>query len=73
VRYSKIGAPMSALGQKRTRAPQRKSESFNQLVGAIEQLRRDCQTECFCGLKVDNQLEFCRLLSPQILLKADGV
>ena len=36
--------------EKRTHALQQKSTSFNQLVGAVEQLRRDCQTEGLCSL-----------------------
>src|SRR5215469_11253647 len=42
------------------------ASSFNQLIGAVEQLRRDGQTKRFCGLQVDDQLEFCRLLNWQI-------
>jgi hypothetical protein len=41
---------MSALCQKQTYAAQQKSQSFNQLVGAVEQLRRDGQAKGLCGL-----------------------
>ena len=41
---------MSAMGQKWTHAPQQKSASFNQLVGAVEQLRWDGQAEGLRGL-----------------------
>src|SRR5215469_8514807 len=44
----------------------KKASSFNQLIGAVEQLRRDGHTKRFCSLQVDDQLEFCRLLNWQI-------
>ena len=41
---------MSALCQKRTFCAAAKLTLFDQLVGTIEQLRRDAYTERFCGL-----------------------
>ena len=38
----------------------------DQLVRAVEQLWRHLEAERFCGLEVDDQLVFCRLLNWQI-------
>src|SRR6516225_5237820 len=42
------------------------SRSFDDLVGEVEDRRRDRHAERLRGLKVDHQLEFCRLLDRQI-------
>ena len=40
--------------------------SFDDLVGAGEDRRRDREAACICSLEIDHQLEFCRLLDRQI-------
>ena len=39
---------------------------FNQLVGAGEQAGRDREAKHLRGLKVDDELELCRLLNGQL-------
>src|SRR3981189_1370382 len=39
---------------------------FDHLVGAREQHRRHVDADRLCGLKIDDELEFCRLLNGQI-------
>jgi len=39
---------------------------LDDLIGAGEQGLRDREPECLCGVQVDNQLEFRRLLDCQI-------
>ena len=50
----------------RTRAPQRKSLSFDNIIGAREQCRRQFETERLGGLEIDEQLNLCGLLDRQI-------
>ncbi|MEA2959589.1 MAG: hypothetical protein QOJ58_5572 [Alphaproteobacteria bacterium] len=39
---------------------------FDHLVGAREQHRRHVDADRLCRLKIDDELEFCRLLNGQI-------
>src|SRR5262249_54684708 len=52
---------MSASGQKRTL-----STSLDHLVGASDQRRRHCKTECLCSAEVDSKIEFCRKFNRKI-------
>ena len=42
------------------------ANSFDHLVSAGEQRRRDCKAERGGGLQIDDQLEFCRQLDRQV-------
>jgi hypothetical protein len=46
--------------QKRTQAPQQKS--FDNVISAGKQCRRQFETERLSSLKIDEQLNFCGLL-----------
>ena len=61
-----LARSMSALGQKRTHAPQQTTSLFDDLIGAREQRRRHGQAKRLGGLNVDDQLKFGRLLDGQI-------
>ena len=39
---------------------------FDHFVGGYGKIARDCQSEHCCGLGVDHQIEFCRLLNWKI-------
>src|SRR5262249_23740115 len=52
---------MSALGQKRTL-----STLLDHLVGASDQRRRHCKTECLCSAEVDSKVELCRKFNRKI-------
>ena len=41
---------------------------FDHFVGGYGKIARDCQSEHRCGLGVDHQIEFCRLLNWKIRL-----
>src|SRR5438270_10635582 len=50
----------------RTHAPQQTAPSFDHLVSAGVDGRRDIEAERLCGLNVDYQLVFCRRLYRQV-------
>src|SRR5262249_7723848 len=56
VHHSKIAAPMSALGQKRT------SRLLDHLIGRSEQRLWNGQSERLCGLEIENQFVLGRRL-----------
>src|SRR5215470_7192726 len=57
---------MSALGQKRTHAPQQTASLFDDLVGSGEQSRRDNKPERFGRLQVDDELKLGRAQDRQV-------
>src|SRR5215471_13924174 len=40
--------------------------SLDHLVGASDQRRRHCKTECLCSAEVDSKIEFCRKFNRKI-------
>jgi hypothetical protein len=53
---------MSALGHKRTHAPQQNRSLFDQLVSELLELQRHLEAQRLGGLEIDDQLELCRRL-----------
>src|SRR5215510_356693 len=57
---------MSAMGQKRTHAPQQTSSLFDQLVSERKQIRWYIEAERFGGCYVDNEIDLCCQLNRHI-------
>jgi hypothetical protein len=55
------GSAMSALGQKQT-----STASFDHLVGAGDERRRNSQAQSLGGFEIENKLEFGRLIHWEI-------
>ena len=57
---------MSALSQKRTHAPQQGTSLFDHIVCDRQHAGRNCETNCFCGFEVDDQLKLGGLYDWQV-------
>jgi hypothetical protein len=55
-----------AMGQKRTRAPQRTASLFDHIVGAREQRSRNDRADRLRGFEIDDELELRGLLHRKI-------